>query len=155
MSLYSAITKLEPIVEVYDKDVIVKLIYNGHTYHGCAFCHKEDEDFFSEKVGATIAHYRAMISIYEDEIKRAEMAAQVLWSAYKDVIYNSQKEGTPVDPTGAFARRTARAEALVKKYKTRQDILRTALKKYIKDHEKCLANIRAWRAAQKNEDKIV
>ena len=86
MSLHSAIMKLEPIVEVYDNDIGVKLTYNGHNYYGFAYCHKEDKDFFSEKVGATIAHYRAMIKIYDDEIKRAEVAARVLWSAYKDVI---------------------------------------------------------------------
>ena len=67
MSLHSAIMKLEPIVEVYDNDIGVKLIYNGHNYYGFAYCHKEDKDFFSEKVGATIAHYRAMIKIYDDE----------------------------------------------------------------------------------------
>lgn len=129
MSLHSAIMKLEPIVEVYDNDVGVKLTYNGHNYYGFACCHKEDAEFFSEKVGATIAHYRAMIKIYDDEIKRAEVAAQVLWSAYKDVIYNSQEDGIPVDPTSAFITRVFKARDLVDRYKAQRTSLRTQLRK--------------------------
>lgn len=154
MSLHSAIMNLKPIVEVFDNDVTVKLSYNGHNYYGFAFCHEEDKDFFSEKVGATIAHYRAMIKIYDDEIKRAETAAQVLWSAYKDVIYNSQKDGVPVDPTSAFIIRVFKARDLVDRYKIQRADLRTQLKDYLKNHEKCLASIRAQRKTE-NEDKNV
>ena len=154
MSLHSAIMKLEPIVEVYDNDVGVKLTYNGHNYYGFACCHKEDAEFFSEKVGATIAHYRAMIKIYDDEIKRAEVAAQVLWSAYKDVIYNSQEDGIPVDPTNAFITRVSKAHDLVDRYKAQRTRLRTQLREYLKNHEKCLESIRAQRKTE-NEDKNV
>lgn len=154
MSLHSAIMKLEPIVEVYDNDVGVKLTYNGHNYYGFAYCHKEDKDFFSEKVGATIAHYRAMIKIYDDEIKRAEVAAQVLWSAYKDVIYNSQKDNIPVDPTSAFITRVSKAHDLVDRYKVQRTSLRTQLKEYLKNHEKCLESVRTQRKTE-NEDKNV
>ena len=154
MSLHSAIMKLEPIVEVYDNDVGVKLTYNGHDYYGFACCHKEDAEFFSEKVGATIAHYRAMIKIYDDEIRRAEVAARVLWSAYKDVIYNSQEDGIPVDPTSAFITRVFKARDLVDRYKAQRASLRTQLKEYLKNHEKCLESIRAQRKTE-NEDKNV
>ena len=154
MSLHSAIMNLEPIVEVFDNDVSVKLTYNGHNYYGIAFCHEEDKDFFSEKVGATIAHYRAMIKIYDDEIQRAETAAQVLWSAYKDVIYNSQEDGIPVDPTSAFITRVFKAHYLVDRYKVQRAGLRAQLKDYLKNHEKCIASIRAQRKTE-NEDKSV
>lgn len=154
MSLHSAIMHLEPTVEIFDNDVTVKLTYNGHNYYGVAFCHSEDTEFFSEKVGATIAHYRAMIKIYDDEIKRAEIAAQVLWSAYKDVIYNSQKDGTPVDPTSAFIIRACKAYDLVDRYKAQRATLRFQLKEYLKNHEKCLESIRAQRKTE-NEDKNV
>ena len=154
MSLHSAIMKLEPIVEVYDNDVGVKLTYNGHNYYGFACCHKEDAEFFSEKVGATIAHYRAMIKIYDDEIKRAEVAAQVLWSAYKDVIYNSQEDGIPVDPTNAFITRVSKAHDLVDRYKAQRTSLCTQLREYLKNHEKCLESVRAQRKTE-NEDKNV
>lgn len=154
MSLHSAIMNLEPIVEVFDNDVSVKLTYNGHNYYGIAFCHEEDKDFFSEKVGATIAHYRAMIKIYDDEIKRAEAAAQVLWSAYKDVIYNSQEDGVPVDPTSAFITRVFKARYLVDRYKVQRAGLRAQLKDYLKNHEKCIASVRAQRKTE-NEDKNV
>lgn len=154
MSLHSAIMKLEPIVEVYDNDVGVKLTYNGHNYYGFAYCHKEDAEFFSEKVGATIAHYRAMIKIYDDEIRRAEVAARVLWSAYKDVIYNFQEDGIPVDPTNAFIIRVSKALDLVDRYKAQRASLRTRLKEYLKNHEKCLESVRAQRKTE-NEDKNV
>ena len=154
MSLHSAIMHLEPTVETFDNDVSVKLTYNGHNYYGIAFCHEEDKDFFSEKVGATIAHYRAMIKIYDDEIKRAEVAAQVLWSAYKDVIYNSQKDGIPVDPTSAFITRVSKAHDLVDRYKAQRASLRTQLREYLKNHEKCLESVRAQRKTG-NEDKNV
>lgn len=154
MSLHSAIMKLEPIVEVYDNDVGVKLTYNGHNYYGFACCHKEDAEFFSEKVGATIAHYRAMIKIYDDEIRRAEVAARVLWSAYKDVIYNFQEDGIPVDPTNAFIIRVSKALDLVDRYKAQRASLRTQLKEYLKNHEKCLESVRTQRKTE-NEDKNV
>ena len=154
MSLHSAIMNLEPIVEVFDNDVTVKLTYNGHNYYGIAFCHEEDKDFFSEKVGATIAHYRAMIKIYDNEIKRAETVAQVLWSAYKDVIYNSQEDGIPVDPTGAFMTRVFKARDLVDHYKIQRASLRAQLKEYLQNHEKCITSIRAQRKIE-NEDKNV
>ena len=154
MSLHSAIMKLEPIVEVYDNDIGVKLTYNGHNYYGFACCHKEDAEFFSEKVGATIAHYRAMIKIYDDEIRRAEVAARVLWSAYKDVIYNSQEDGIPVDPTSAFITRVFKAYDLVDRYKVQRASLRTQLREYLKNHEKCLESVRAQRKTE-NEDKNV
>lgn len=154
MSLHSAIIHLEPIVKVYDNDVSVKLTYNGHNYYGMAYCHKEDAEFFSEKVGATIAHYRAMIKIYNDEIKRAEVAARVLWSAYKDVIYNSQKDGIPVDPTSAFITRVFKARDLVDRYKAQRASLRIQLREYLKNHEKCLESVRAQRKTE-NEDKNV
>ena len=154
MSLHSAIMNLEPIVEVFDNDVTVKLTYNGHNYYGIAFCHEEDKDFFSEKVGATIAHYRAMIKIYDNEIKRAETVAQVLWSAYKDVIYNSQEDGIPVDPTGVFMTRVFKARDLVDRYKIQRASLRAQLKEYLQNHEKCITSIRAQRKIE-NEDKNV
>ena len=154
MSLHSAIMKLEPTVEVYDNDIGVKLTYNGHNYYGFACCHKEDKDFFSEKVGATIAHYRAMIKIYDDEIRRAEVAARVLWSAYKDVIYNSQDDGIPVDPTSAFITRVFKARDLVDRYKAQRTSLRTQLREYLKNHEKCLESVRAQRKTA-NEGKNV
>ena len=154
MSLHSAIMKLEPIVEIYDNDIGVKLTYNGHNYYGFAYCHKEDKDFFSEKVGATIAHYRAMIKIYDDEIRRAEVAARVLWSAYKDVIYNSQDDDIPVDPTSAFITRVFKARDLVDRYKAQRASLRTQLREYLKNHEKCLESVRAQRKTE-NEDKNV
>ena len=154
MSLHSAIMKLEPIVEVYDNDVGVKLTYNGHNYYGFACCHKEDAEFFSEKVGATVAHYRAMIKIYDDEIRRAEVAARVLWSAYKDVIYNSQEDGIPVDPTNAFITRVSKAHDLVDRYKAQRASLRTQLREYLKNHEKCLKSVRTQRKTE-NEDKNV
>ena len=154
MSLHSAIMKLEPIVEVYDNDIGVKLTYNGHNYYGFAYCHKEDKDFFSEKVGATIAHYRAMSKSYDDEIRRAEVVARVLWSAYKDVIYNSQEDCIPVDPTNAFITRVSKAHDLVDRYKAQRTSLRTQLREYLKNHEKCLESVRAQRKTE-NEDKNV
>ena len=154
MSLHSAIMHLEPTVETFDNDVTVKLTYNGYNYYGMAFCHSEDTEFFSEKVGATIAHYRAMIKIYNDEIKRAEIAAQVLWSAYKDIIYNSQEDGIPVDPTSAFITRVFKARDLVDRYKVQRASLRTQLKEYLKNHEKFLENVRTQRKTE-NEDKNV
>lgn len=154
MSLHSAIMHLEPTVEIYNNDVTVKLTYNGHNYYGFAFCHSEDAEFFSEKVGATIAHYRAMIKIYDDEIRRADVTARVLWSAYKDVIYNSQEDGIPVDPTNAFIIRVFKACDLVDRYRVQRTSLRTQLKEYLKNHEKCLESIRAQRKIE-NEDKNV
>ena len=95
-----------------------------------------------------------MIKIYDDEIRRAEVATRVLWSAYKDVIYNSQEDGIPVDPTSAFITRVFKARDLVDRYKAQRASLRTQLREYLKNHEKCLESIRAQRKTE-NEDKNV
>lgn len=154
MSLHSAIMNLTPDVEVFGHDTVVRLVYNGHKYYGTAYCHEEDKEFFSEKVGATIAHYRAMIKIYDDEIKRAEMAARVLWAAYKDVIYNSQTNGVPSDPTGAFINRVCAATDLLGRYKAQRTTLRKQLKSYLAAQEKCIESIKRQRA-NNSEDKTV
>jgi len=154
MSLHSAIMNLKPHVEVYDNDVSVELTYNGRNYYGAAFCHEEDKEFFSEKVGATIAHYRAMIKIYDDEIKRAETAAKILWAAYKDVIYNSQTNGEPTDPTGAFINRVCAATDLLGRYKAQRTTLRKQLKSYLAAQEKCIESIKRQRS-NNSEDKTV
>lgn len=154
MSLHSAIMNLEPVVEVFDNDVSVKLTYNGYNYYGIAFCHTEDKEFFSEKVGATIAHYRAMIKIYDEEIERAETAAKILWAAYKDVIYNSQTNGEPTDPTGAFINRVCAATDLLGRYKAQRTTLRKQLKSYLAAQEKCIESIKRQRS-NNSEDKTV
>lgn len=154
MSLHSAIMNLTPDVHVFCEDVSVRLTYNGHIYCGCAYCHEEDKEFFSEKVGATIAHYRAMIKIYNDEIKRAEMVSQVLWAAYKDVIYNSQTNGEPTDPTGAFINRVYAANDLVSRYKAQRNTLRKQLKSYLAAQEKCIESVKRQRT-NNSEDKTV
>ncbi len=152
MSLHSAIMNLKPIVEIFDKDITVKLTYNGYDYRGFAFCHEEDKEFFSEKVGATIAHYRAMIKIYDEEINRAEMTAKVLWAAYKDVIYNSQTNGEPTDPTGAFINRVCAATDLLGRYKAQRTTLRKQLKSYLVAQEKCIESVKRQRI-NNSEDK--
>lgn len=152
MSLHSAIMKLTPETTIIDNDTIVTLKYNGKVYKGFAFCHREDADFYSEIVGATIAHLRALIKIYDDEIVRAEQTAITLWSAYKDVIYNSQTEGVPADPTGAFLDRVSAAQNLVFRYKDQQQTLKKRLRSYLANQDKCISNIKAQREA--NKDKI-
>lgn len=152
MSLHSAIKKLTPEIDQIANDTICTLNYNGHIYRGFAFCHTEDKPFYSPIVGSTIAHYRAMIKIYDDEIKRATVAAQVLWNAYKDVIYNSQSEGVPADPTGAFADRCAAANKLVEKYEAQRSSLQQALSAYIANHEKAISSVRKMRESQDKTD---
>lgn len=151
MSLHSAIFKLTPEIDEVANDTICVLYYNGRKYMGFAFCHKEDTEFYSPIVGSTIAHYRAMIKIYDDEIARAEVAAQVLWNGYKDVIYNSQTPEHPADPTGAFANRCAAAKYLVEKYKVQRESLRQSLRTYIANHEKAISSVRNMR---ESSDKI-
>lgn len=152
MSLHSAIMKLTPDIDEVANDIICTLTYNGHKYVGFAFCHTEDSEFYSPIVGSTIAHYRAMIKIYDDEIARAETAAQVLWNGYKDVIYNSQTAGAPADPTGAFAKRCAAANYLVEKYKVQRDSLRQNLREYIANHEKAISSVRKMRESSDKND---
>lgn len=152
MSLHSAIMKLTPETAVIDNDTIVTLKYNGKVYKGFAFCHREDADFYSEIIGTTIAHLRALIKIYDDEISRAEQTAITLWCAYKDVIYNSQTEGIPADPTGAFLGRVSAAQNLVFRYKDQQQTLKKRLRSYLVNQDKCISNIKTQREA--NKDKI-
>ena len=65
-----------------------------------------------------------------------------------------QENGIPVDPTSAFITRVFKARDLVDRYKAQRTSLRTQLREYLKNHEKCLESIRAQRKTE-NEDKNV
>lgn len=63
MSILKALnrTPVHFLVEEGPREVHAFMRYNNQVYYGVAKCHPEDEDFFSEKVGKTIASSRVRI----------------------------------------------------------------------------------------------
>lgn len=60
MSLITAIYRAKPTYSpIGERDIFTYIVYDGQAFCGQADCHPEDMDFFSEKVGKTIALSRA------------------------------------------------------------------------------------------------
>lgn len=48
----------------------VTITYNGKPFVGMSFCHTDDKEFCSAKVGYSIAYYRAVEQIFKYEIEQ-------------------------------------------------------------------------------------
>ena len=75
----------------------VGIKYNNRIYNGYAITHPDDEEFFSEKVGYSIALSRARIQILKDEKERLRQEYTDKMRLYNDVLgygAKSQKKQT-------------------------------------------------------------
>lgn len=55
-------------IKILDKDTYVFLTKNGKTYRGSAFCHEDDNEFYSEIFGGRLAEIRAWKSYVQDKV---------------------------------------------------------------------------------------
>lgn len=113
MSILSHLKKTECtyFVDEATHVVIAYTDFEGRRYSSTAFCHPDDIDFFSPRVGKRIAQYRVYQSILRFYIKQAR--EEWLWKDryYREVLGFGSKEPAEVDPSGAFKRNLERAAA--------------------------------------------
>lgn len=91
MSIVSAIYKAPVIRKSYRDDIgetSVVIRYNGKNYRGKAILHIDDRDFYSSKVGRTIALSRARISAMKAELKREELNLKINKAFFYDTIHS-------------------------------------------------------------------
>ena len=56
----------------------VTITYDGKPFIGMSFCHTDDKEFCSSKVGYSIAYYRAVEQIFKYEIKQQQIRIATL-----------------------------------------------------------------------------
>lgn len=145
-AIYNA--KREFYVDDHYCDVYATIQYNGKLYRGSAALHPEDANFFSEKVGKTIALSRARQAALKDEITRAEEIAKVKYQMYQEVIAYGSKPPAEVDPTGAFLKNTIRALDRVGVLRGHLLSEQASLEEYLKAHKEALGIVKKMRAEQ-------
>lgn len=153
MSVISAIYKAPTITQVVNEKsgiCIVGINYNGKIFSGRAKLAESDKDFFSEKVGKTIALSKARINAMQYEMKKTRKELQYRYDYYQEATKYERLSPAEVDPTGNFyyaiGRCSARISALEKALKTEE----TNLKTYIKNQTKALSIVRKFRQGNNN-----
>lgn len=91
MSLRKTINLL-PVEFNYTNNSIEAIIYYERKYYtGTATCHSDDMDFFSTKVGQTIAHKRAIINALKDIKEKTNIEYNAVKRFYNDILRENKK----------------------------------------------------------------
>lgn len=130
-------------------ECLVVIKYNNRTYHGCAMTHPDDKEFFSEKVGYSIALSRARIQILKDEKERLRQEYTDKMRLYNDVLGYGTKKSEEIDPTGAFRKNI---DKTLHRYFTITEALKEeqeGLKTYLEGQNTFIEKLRAYRKRTK------
>lgn len=130
-------------IETEDREIVVKIKFNGRTFYGYSSCHPDDKNFYSEKVGTTIAHMRAMREAIRFERNKAHTEWKILNKAYKDATQNC--DGLEVDPYGTFYHSVKNAEKRYHRYQKYFNEISDELRNYLKDQSRAVASIKRQR----------
>jgi hypothetical protein len=152
MNLIKSIYNTPFEVDVSEKVgcVIVYIKHNGLVYSGMSCIHDEDSNFFSEKVGFTIALSRARISILEDELKKAREKYENKIRYYDEVLGYGAKIPAEVDPTGAFKQNIDRAESHIRSLRSAIKSEKASLRNYLDGHTKAIESVKRFREKDNN-----
>ena len=130
-------------------ECLVVIKYNNRNYHGCAITHPYDEEFFSEKVGYSIALSRARIQILKDEKERLRQEYTDKMRLYNDVLGYGAKKSEEIDPTGAFKKNI---DKTLHRYFTVAEVLKEeqeGLKTYLEGQNTFIEKLKAYRKRTK------
>lgn len=130
-------------------ECLVVIKYNNRTYDGRAITHPDDEEFFSEKVGYSIALSRARIQILKDEKERLRQEYIDKMRLYNDVLGYGAKKSEEIDPTGAFKKNI---DKTLHRYFTITEALKEeqeGLKAYLEGQNTFIEKLKAYRKRTK------
>ena len=130
-------------------ECLVVIKYNNRTYDGYAYAHPDDEEFFSEKVGYSIALSRARIQILKDEKERLRQEYINKMRLYNDVLGYGAKKSEEIDPTGAFKKNI---DKTLHRYFTITEALKQeqeGLKTYLEGQNTFIEKLKAYRKRTK------
>lgn len=153
MKLIKAIYKAPIIIKEYDEKlgithVVIK--YENIRFSGTARLAKEDEGFYSKKVGYNIALSKARIKMlqwyYEQELEKYNQRNLF----YQEVTGFGLKESAEIDPLGVFKRNLKHTEARLAAFKSAIDKEKDMLKKYIIGQDKAIESVKRFRRKADN-----
>ena len=148
MSAIKAIYKAEKqfVVDDISSTIYAHIFYNGQWYQGEARLHPEDKNFFSEKVGKTIALSRARQRALKEVLREATVIANIKYQMYQEITAYGSKAPAEVDPTGAMLLNTQRALLRVKTLKEQLLNEQANLSEYLQDQAKALRIVKKIRS---------
>lgn len=153
MSVVNAIYKAPTITQLVNEKsgiCIVGINYNGKIFSGRAKLAENDKDFFSEKVGKTIALSKARISAMQYEIKKTRKELQYRYDYYQEATKYEQLSPAEVDPTGNFYHAMMRCSTRISTLEKALKIENDNLKIYLKNQAKALLIVRKFRQGNNN-----
>lgn len=119
---------------------------NNKTYVGCAQCHDEDKDMQSEKIGLTIAMYRAAI----DCVKGRKAEAKLVLKAYNHLWSCMEQSTTQFNPKSYEAtmikRKIKQLETEIQNYDYTIAALKITIQGYITAKDALHKSIRSIRS---------
>lgn len=133
---------------VEDKLTTVTLFYKGKMYSGTAQLHPDDSEFFSERVGKTIALSRARIAILKDEYEQVKSTYKSKCQFYQEVLGCGAKTVADVDPSGAFLLNIKRTQERMKRIKSALDKEKKELNEYLKGQKRLISVTQRYRMRQ-------
>ena len=152
MSIKTAIVNAPVYFEreelLFEGDNIATIKYQGKEYHGIASCHDEDKDFYSEKVGKTIAHMRAIKKAFVEERDKARNDWKALKHAYDNAMQNIPVKDRPNCHEDKFLMAVYQAENRYKKYRNYVREIGQEIHQYLKDQDKAISSIKRQREAK-------
>lgn len=151
MSIVTRIYAIKPTVTVDEKygEVVATIKFNNKSYIGTAVLHNEDAEFFSSKVGRTIAISKLRSAILKDEARIAKQEWQYKKQMYQEATKN--KEPADVDPYGAFEHNMKRAYYRYENLRQAMKNEDTYRREYIEAQAKALDSIRYYRNKANNK----
>lgn len=148
MKLVKAIYKAPVIVKEYCEEhgtTLVAIHYKGKGFYGTAILNKQDEGFYSKKVGYNIALSKARIQALKYFYKEEESKLNSRKQFYQEVLGFGAKTFAEVDPSGAFNRNIKRIESRLSAIKSALDREEDMLNKYIIGQDKAIESVKRFR----------
>ena len=152
MSILSRIKSIKPEYYISDEFnyVTAMMEYNGLCYADTAYCHDEDAEFFSVRVGKRIATYKLRIRVLTRETAIAKKEWETKNNYYREVLGFGSKEPAEVDPTGAFKRNLERAAARYHMLQNELNKQKQLLREYLEALQKSHAIVKKFREGLAN-----
>lgn len=139
MSAVSAIYKAKPEVFIDEKEIMVTIQYNSLYYHGFADLNPKDKDFYSERVGTTIALSRARIDALKDALKEARNVYKYKYQFYHEIANDGWAE------VNNFLGNVEKARKNMKRLQEALKAEKRGLNAYLKSQEKMIQTVRQMR----------
>lgn len=148
MKLIKSIYKAPYKTNIYeDNFILIELPFQGVTYGGVAALHPDDKDFFSAKVGTTIALSRARTNCMREQVEKLQAQLKERELFLKEVSGFGEKD---IDPDNLFWKN-------LQSYRRRIHILKVQIEKeeknlreYLDGQTKAIASIKRVRNKGQN-----